>query len=45
VPGWLGVLVTLAQKASEYRHGRARRDLLRVDENLSDMLAFSGRVE
>ena len=46
LPGWLAApLVALAQKAAEFRHSRARRDLLRVDENLGDMLAFSGRGE
>jgi preprotein translocase subunit SecA len=45
-PRWLGVtLVTLAQRAAEKSHGKTRRDLLRLDDNLGDMLAFSGRGE
>jgi preprotein translocase subunit SecA len=46
VPTWLArVLVALAQRAAEARHRRLRRDLLKLDENLGDMLAFSGRGE
>ena len=46
LPRWLGrVMVALAQQAAEYNHGRMRRDLLRLDDNLGDMLAFSGRGE
>jgi len=46
LPRWLGaVLVGTAQRAAEYTHGRMRRDLLRLDDNLGDMLAFSGRGE
>jgi hypothetical protein len=33
------------QRGAESQHGRARRDLLRADEQLSDMLAFTGRSE
>jgi preprotein translocase subunit SecA len=46
LPGWLGLpLVMLAQSAAEYHHSRTRRDLLKQDDNLGDMLAFSGRAE
>jgi len=46
LPGWLGTpLVALAQKAAERHHTRIRRDLLKLDDNLGDMLAFSGRGE
>jgi preprotein translocase subunit SecA len=40
-----GAIVGAAQMAAEYHHSRARRDLLRVDDNTGDMLAFSGRGE
>jgi preprotein translocase subunit SecA len=40
---WL--LVAIAQRSAEMRHSRARKDLLKLDENLGDMLAFSGRGE
>jgi hypothetical protein len=39
------LLVGAAQRAAERHHGRARRALLRVDDQLSDMLAFAGRSE
>jgi preprotein translocase subunit SecA len=46
LPHWLGaLLVRLAQRSAERRHGRARRELLRLDEQLSDLLAFTGRSE
>jgi preprotein translocase subunit SecA len=46
LPGWLGAAVVgLAQRSAEGNHGRTRRDLLRLDDNLGDMLAFSGRGE
>ena len=46
LPAWIGPpLVSIAQRAAERHHGRARRELLRVDEQLSDMLAFAGRSE
>ena len=46
LPGWLGAfIVASAQMAAEYHHSRIRRDLLRLDDNLGDMLAFSGRGE
>jgi preprotein translocase subunit SecA len=39
------LLVAAAQRAAESRHSQLRRDLLKLDENLGDMLAFSGRGE
>jgi preprotein translocase subunit SecA len=38
-------LSLLAQLLAERRHRQFRRNLLRLDESLSDMLAFSGRGE
>jgi len=40
-----GLLVRVAQRAAERHHSRARRALLRVDDQLSDLLAFTGRSE
>lgn len=46
VPRALGsVLMNVTQHAAERRHSRARRELLRIDERLSDMLAFAGNSE
>ena len=46
VPGWLGrLLVGAAQRSAEAHNARVRRELLRVDDQLSDMLAFTGRPE
>lgn len=46
LPGWLGWLVLAwAQLSAELHHGAIRRDLLKLDDNLGDMLAFSGRPE
>ena len=46
VPGWIGTLAAaLPQRAAEWRHARARQALLRMDEHLGDVLAFSGRPE
>ena len=46
LPAWLGDrLVGYAQNSAERQHGRIRRDLLRSDDQLSDMLAFAGRSE
>jgi len=46
LPHWLGaLLVNLAQRGAESMHSRARRELLRTDEQLSDLLAFTGRSE
>jgi preprotein translocase subunit SecA len=43
---WLGeAIVALPQRAAEMRHARARRSLLKLDEHLGDLLAFSGRPE
>jgi len=39
------LLVAVAQKSAEKRHSRLRKDLLKLDDNLGDMLAFSGRGE
>ena len=40
-----GLAVQRAQRTAERRHSRARRDLLRYDEQLESTLAFSGRQE
>jgi preprotein translocase subunit SecA len=46
VPGWLGGrMVTVAQRTAERLHARTRRELLRIDDHLSDLLAFTGRPE
>jgi preprotein translocase subunit SecA len=46
LPNWLGeLLVSLAQRSAERHNGRIRRELLRVDDQLSDLLAFTGRSE
>ena len=46
VPGRVGpLLMALAQRGAERRHARTRRDLLRIDDHLSDLLAFTGRPE
>jgi preprotein translocase subunit SecA len=39
------LLVGIAQRGAERHNSRARRELLRVDEQLSDLLAFTGRSE
>jgi preprotein translocase subunit SecA len=39
------LLVIIAQRSAEMRNSRARKDLLKLDDNLGDMLAFSGRGE
>jgi preprotein translocase subunit SecA len=39
------LLVRWAQRSAERRHGRIRRQLLRLDEQMGRMLAFSGRME
>lgn len=48
--GWIRtgvgkVLFRMAQKTAERVHSRARRNLLKMDEQLGDVLAFSGRQE
>jgi len=46
LPAWFGgVLVSIAQRAAERHHSGVRRELLRVDDQLSDLLAFTGRSE
>ena len=46
LPEWLGrLLVDFAQWSAERHNGGIRRNLLRVDEQLSDVLAFAGRGE
>jgi len=43
---WLATsLIAGAQRAAERKHGGLRRELLKVDERLEDMLAFGGRGE
>lgn len=44
-PRLLPLLRWAVQRRAEARHARIRRDMMRLDENLSDMLAFSGRPE
>ena len=38
-------LVARAQRAAERRHARGRRELMRREEDLERMLAFSGTAE
>ena len=46
VPHWIGrSLMWIAQRGAEWRHYRERRRVLKMDEQLNDMLAFSGRLE
>jgi preprotein translocase subunit SecA len=46
LPGWLGAaLVGLAQRIAERHHARVRSELLKTDDQLSDMLAFTGGSE
>jgi preprotein translocase subunit SecA len=46
MPNWLGgLIVSVAQTGAERYHSRLRRELLKQDDNLGDMLAFSGRGE
>ncbi len=46
LPGWLAApLLGVAQRTAERHHARTRRELLRVDDHLSDLLAFTGRPE
>ncbi len=43
---WLGsIIFRWAQRSAERQHARIRRDLLRFDEQISDSLAFTGRLE
>jgi preprotein translocase subunit SecA len=39
------LIVYLSQRAAERRYAKARRQLLRLDEQIGKMLAFSGRAE
>ncbi len=39
------LLTTLPQRATERAHARLRRNLLKIDEHLGNLLAFSGRPE
>ena len=46
LPRWISKpLVGIAQLAAELHNRRTRHDLLKLDDNLSDMLAFTGRPE
>jgi preprotein translocase subunit SecA len=46
LPAWLGgLLVSVAQRAAERHHASSRGALLRIDDQLSDLLAFTGRPE
>jgi preprotein translocase subunit SecA len=46
LPGAIGVAVVAApQRAAEMRHARIRREVLRTDQRLGDLLAFSGPTE
>jgi preprotein translocase subunit SecA len=46
LPNWFGArLVGLAQRAAERHHARTRGKLLRADDQLNDLLAFTGRPE
>jgi len=46
LPGSIGaVLVSIPQRAAEIRHARSRREVLRTDQRLGDLLAFSGPSE
>ena len=38
-------LISLCQRSVEGRHAVARRDLLKRDEHLDEMLAFAGHLE
>jgi preprotein translocase subunit SecA len=43
---WVGgILFGRAQRRAERLHARTRHDLLKMDEHMSDFLAFSGRTE
>lgn len=46
MPGWIvHPLMRLAQRATERKHSATRHNLLRTDDALEDLLAFSGRTE
>ena len=43
---WLGkLMLRMTQRSAERRYSRARRDLLRQDRRLNDVLAFGGPME
>lgn len=43
---WIGkVLFRISQYAAERQHARMRHDLLEMDEQLGESLAFTGRPE
>jgi preprotein translocase subunit SecA len=43
---WIsGILLRKAQRSPERLHARARHDLLKMDEQMSESLAFSGKTE
>ena len=43
---WIGgILFRRAQRTAERLHARTRHDLLKMDEHMSESLAFSGRTE
>lgn len=46
LPRWLAIpLVALAQRSAERHNSQVRKDLQKLDDNLSDLLAFTGRPE
>jgi preprotein translocase subunit SecA len=46
LPSWFGnLIVAIAQTRAERNHSRVRRELLKYDDSLSDMLAYAGRGE
>ena len=44
-PGAAGYFIRLRQRRIERLHARMRRDLLKADSNLGDLLSFSGELE
>ncbi len=44
-PRAAGYFIRLRQRRIERLHGRMRRDLLKADSNLGDLLSFSGELE
>lgn len=46
LPLWLGrALLGIAQRLAERRNARVLHELLRIDDQQSDLLAFTGRAE
>lgn len=39
------ISVLISQKIAEYRHAQVRKELLRIDEHLGNMLSYSGQQE